>query len=329
MRLHFVVDENFLNVTRLDAYVASQKNSINRSHLKSCAKEITVNGKHAKLSTKIKPLDVIDIEYDDFIPDDITPENIPLKIIYEDNDVTVINKERGMVTHPASGNWNGTLVNALLFHWGKEAVSTLQDENAKTSDILAARRPGIVHRLDKDTSGVIITAKNRDTEEWLQSQFASRRVRKEYIAIVRGKPPATSGDVRTQIIRDPKNRKRFAARDNTSEGKFARTIYHCVACYGGYSILRLRIKTGRTHQIRVHMKYLGCPILGDPIYSKKDDGFPNAPLMLHARLMEIRLPHQKTPVIFRAEIPSDFLEIYGKLKKRFPRIVPPPLKRKK
>ena len=224
-----------------------------------------------------------------------------------------------MVTHPASGNWTGTLVNALLYHWKRDAVSQVKD--GTSSEILAARRPGIVHRLDKDTSGIIITAKNRDAEEWLQTQFKFRRLCKEYIVIVRGRPPAGAGDICTQIIRDPKDRKRYKAITGTNEGKASRTLYHCLACYGNYSLIRVRLKTGRTHQIRVHMRYIGCPVLGDPIYGKKDDIFPDATLMLHARKLIIRLPDQAHFSIFRAEVPERFRYVINILKKRFPRTV--------
>lgn len=321
MKINLTVTEEISVSTqmRLDAYVASQVANMNRSHLKSSAKEIRLNGKPSKLSAKVKAGDVIDIEYEEIVPTDIEPENIPLHIIYEDDNVTVINKEQGMVTHPAAGNWNGTLVNALLFHWKKEKISTA--ENGTDATTSSKLRPGIVHRLDKDTSGVIITAKNRDAEEWLSAQFRSHRIKKEYLAIVQGKPPARAGEIRTQIVRDAKDRKKFTAVTNTTAGKFARTIFHCVACYGNYSVIRLRLKTGRTHQIRVHLKYLGCPILGDPIYGKKDLLFPNAPLMLHSCLLGIALPHEKKLTVFKAEMPEHFLKIHQALRNKFERIV--------
>jgi len=200
--LHIVIPENYSESIRLDQYVASVSEEMNRSKLKSCCQELLLNEKNAKLSSKVKANDVIDIFYEENIPDNIEPENIPLRIVYEDEDVTVVNKAQGMVTHPAAGNWNGTLVNALLYHWGKTAVP--QTKDAGENQILKMRRPGIVHRLDKDTSGLIITAKNRNIEEWLSSQFKDRHVQKEYICIVKGKPPASSGDVRTQIVRDKK-----------------------------------------------------------------------------------------------------------------------------
>lgn len=311
------VPQDFEGLERLDKFIASIPNSMNRSKLKSGVNEILVNGKKAKLSQKVKKGDVIDIQWEDNIPDDIEPEDIPLDIIFENENVTVVNKKQGMVTHPACGNWNGTLVNALLYHWGREKIPQLKE--GSESEILTRRRPGIVHRLDKETSGIIITAKNRDSEEWLQTQFKDKKLQKEYILICCGKPKERSGDIRTQIIRDPKNRHRFKAVTDTDDGKFARTIYTTISSYGNYSLIRVRIKTGRTHQIRVHMKYLGCPILGDSIYSKVDKHFPDATLMLHSVQLKIRLPNEKEFSTFKTKTPERFIEVEKKLKKMFPK----------
>lgn len=306
---------------RLDKYIASLPNGMNRSKLKSGVTEILVNGKKVKLSAKVKAGDQIDIQWEDNIPDNIEAENIPLDIIYEDESVTVVNKKQGMVTHPACGNWTGTLVNALLFHWGRNSISQIKE--GSVAEILERRRPGIVHRLDKETSGIIITAKNRDAEEFLQNQFKNKSLQKEYILICNGRPPKRTGEIKTQIIRDPKNRHRFKAVTDTSEGKYARTIYHCISCYGNYSLMRVRIKTGRTHQIRVHMKYLGCPILGDSIYNKADSNFPEATLMLHSVQLKIMLPNsrKKEYTTFITKTPERFIEIEKKLKKKYPRTI--------
>ena len=313
------VPEDYENQERLDKFIASLPNGMNRSKLKSGVNEILLNGKKVKLSQKVKAGDIIDIQWEDNIPDNIEPENIPLDIIYEDDDVTVVNKKQGMVTHPACGNWNKTLVNALLYHWGRKAIEQINEGCA--SDIIQRRRPGIVHRLDKETSGIIITAKNRDAEEFLQKQFKDKSNQKEYILIVTGRPPHRNGDIRTNIIRDPKNRHRFKAVDISDEGKFSRTIYHCIACYGNYSLLRVRIKTGRTHQIRVHMKYLGCPILGDSIYNKPDSLFPDATLMLHSVQLKIKLPGDNQLTTFRTSVPNRFKRVEKKLKEKFPKTV--------
>lgn len=331
------VPDDFAGDLRVDKFIASLPDGMNRSKLKSGVTEILVNGKKARLSQKVRPGDQIDIQWEDNIPDDIAPENIPLEIIYEDDNVTVVNKAQGMVTHPACGNWSGTLVNALLYHWGREAVRAVRD--GSESEILLSRRPGIVHRLDKETSGIIIAAKNRESEEYLQNQFRLRRVQKEYICVCIGRPKKRTGNICTQIIRDPKNRQRFKACADTDEGKFARTIYHCIACYGNYSLMRVRIKTGRTHQIRVHMKYIGCPVLGDPLYAPKDPLFPDATLMLHSVQMKIRLPDSDCQTrrenqadypalksnsgcsVFRTATPARFLEVLRALQRKYPRTI--------
>ena len=295
------VQQDYKANERLDKYIASLPDGMNRSRLKSEVTQILVNQKNAKLSSKVKAGDFIEIDWEDNIPEDIEPEDIPLEIIYEDQNVTVVNKKQGMVTHPACGNWSGTLVNALLYHWGRSSIKQLKE--GSEVQILKIRRPGIVHRLDKETSGIIITAKNRDTEEWLGRQFKERQLKKEYILIVKGRPPQTAGEICTQIIRDPKDRKKFKAVTDTDEGKFARTIYHCISSYGNYTLVRVRLKTGRTHQIRVHMKYLGCTIVGDSIYNKADPNFPDATLMLHSKLLEICLPGKTEPVKFVTKTP--------------------------
>ena len=305
---------------RLDKYVSSLENGINRSKLKTSVIEILLNEKKAKLSSKVKNGDIIEIEYEENIPVDIEPEDIPLNIIYEDENVTVVNKEQGMVTHPALGNWSGTLVNALLYHWKRSPICQIKDNDLLK--VLSNRRPGIVHRLDKDTSGIIITAKNDETQTFLCNQFYYKKLIKEYILITKGRPPASCGDVKTQITRDPKDRKRFIASLDTNKGKFARTLYKVIAYYGNYSLIRVRIKTGRTHQIRVHMKYLGCPILGDPIYTKKDNIFPEATMMLHARQMDIVLQDSTEFTRFKAKIPERFIETIEKLKSLYPKEIP-------
>ncbi len=315
--LSLKIPVGFAESMRLDQYVASVPEGMNRSHLKAAAQEILLNGKDAKLSAMVKGGDIIDILWEDDIPENIEPENIPLAIVYEDERVTIVNKAQGMVTHPAAGNWKGTLVNALLHRWGREAVPQMRE--GRRNEALQKRRPGIVHRLDKDTSGLIITARTHETEEWLCSQFRERRIQKEYICIVHGRPPASAGDVRTQIVRDMKNRKRFKAANGTEDGKSARSLYHCVACYGKYSVIRVRIKTGRTHQIRVHMRYLGCPIVGDKLYGKADELFPDVPLMLHARKMIVKLAPEEKYRRFLAPIPPRFYAVLKKLKAVYPR----------
>lgn len=318
------VPEDFPGIERLDRYVASLPDGMNRSKLKSGATELSVNGKKAKLSTNVRANDSIYIQWEENIPENIAPQNIPLDIIYEDENVAVINKKQGMVTHPAAGNWDGTLVNALLFHWGRDAVP--QNKDTSLEGIFNGRRPGIVHRLDKDTSGIIITAKNRDTEEFLSSQFKNHNsISKIYICICQGHPPVREGIIRTRIVRDSKDRKKFRVSDIGSDGKLAITKFKCICCYGPYSLMKIKIYTGRTHQIRVHLKFIGCPILGDPVYSKGTKGtlFEGAPLMLHSYKLKILLPGQNKKTAFTAEVPVRFKKVLRKLHSKFEKSYPP------
>lgn len=317
-----LVPPTYKTPDRLDKYICDHTPNMNRSKLKSGLVTILVNGKPQKISYKVRPSDRIDVQWEENVPDNIDPEDIPLDIVYEDDNVCVVNKKQGMVTHPASGNWSGTLVNALLFHWNRQSIPELKTGSA--SEILSNRRPGIVHRLDKDTSGLIITAKNRDTEEFLGKQFRNHnKIYKEYICICMGRPQHSHGIIETQIIRDPKDRKRFKAVVGTEEGKFARSYYRCISCYGEYSLMRVRINTGRTHQIRVHMKYLNCPILGDQIYSRPDRKFPGATLMLHSRKMRIYIPGIRNKMEFVSPTPRRFVEVMKILKKDYPKTILP------
>lgn len=317
-----LVPPTYKTPDRLDKYICYHTPNMNRSKLKSGLVTILVNGKPQKISYKVRPSDRIDVQWEENVPDNIDPEDIPLDIVYEDDNVCVVNKKQGMVTHPASGNWSGTLVNALLFHWNRQSIPELKTGSA--SEILSNRRPGIVHRLDKDTSGLIITAKNRDTEDFLGKQFRNHnKIYKEYICICMGRPQHSHGIIETQIIRDPKDRKRFKAVVGTDEGKLARSYYRCISCYGEYSLMRVRINTGRTHQIRVHMKYLNCPILGDQIYSRPDRKFPGATLMLHSRKMRIYIPGIRNKMEFVSPTPPRFVEVMKILKKDYPKTILP------
>lgn len=309
----FIEVKDLESSQRLDTYVSKNLEKFSRSRLKNGVEKILLNDKIAKLSAKVNNGDKIYIQWQDPIPEALIPENIPLEILYEDENVTVVNKKQGMVTHPACGNWSGTLVHALLYHWG--ITESKLDEKAGN------HRRGIVHRLDKDTSGIIICAKNFNSEEWLQNQFKDRRVKKEYIAIVKGIPKEKSGSVKINMIRDSKNRKKFTTTDDSSKGKFSHTVYRCIATYGNYSLMKLKLKTGRTHQIRVHMKYLGCPILGDPIYGTKDSLFDSATLMLHSKTLGIRLPQNSEFTTFDSTVPIRFKKVMHKLHKMYQKIV--------
>jgi 23S rRNA pseudouridine1911/1915/1917 synthase len=285
---------------RADKYIADN-DILSRSQMKTRNTRIFLNDEEIKLSRKIVNNDVLNIEWDDLSPMDIEPEELPLDIIFEDENVIVLNKEQGMVVHPANGNYTGTLVQGLLYYV-KNLSSNFNDQ---------LERPGIVHRLDKDTSGVIITAKNPEAHEFLSNQFRDKTNEKFYLAIVRGYPPKRRGTIDTFITRNPGDRKKFVT--HKSEGKNAVTEYRVLKTWDKYSLMLLKLRTGRTHQLRVHMIHIGCPIMGDPIYGRKDNKFPEATLMLHAWRLKITLPGKEDMTLFQAAIPLRFKKILGRI----------------
>jgi 23S rRNA pseudouridine1911/1915/1917 synthase len=281
---------------RLDRYIAEQLRLLRRSQIKSRALTAAINGKAVKISRPVKVGDCLELFWQDRPPSTIVPEPIPLDIVYEDSRVVVVNKAQGMVVHPGAGNSGGTLAAALLARAGCLAP-------APPPSMLSAR-PFIVHRLDKDTSGLIIAAWDDEALAFLSAQFKERTVRKTYVAIVRGTPKESSGVISTYIARDTANRKRFTV--TADRGKSAVTRYRVVRSFEGYSLLLLSPKTGRTHQLRVHLRHIGCPILGDPIYGTRDSRFPSATLMLHARRLEITLPGHSARSVFSSPLPERF-----------------------
>ncbi len=283
---------------RLDVYLTERLISHSRSQLKEKIEIVKLNGKKAKLGKHVKTGDIIEVVFREFAPNhiELKPEEMNLSILYEDENVLVLDKEQGVVVHPAAGNYSGTIVNGLLYYLGRAAGNF---------------RTGIVHRLDKDTSGVLIVAKNSKTQEYLASQFKARTVGKEYVAITMGVPEQDRGTIETYIARDTTDRKKFHC--TYGSGKLAKTFYKILSVYGNYSLIALYPKTGRTHQLRVHMKHLGTPILGDPVYGKKDTFFPDASLMLHAYKLKIKIPGCDEPVTFRAPIPNRIKSILKNL----------------
>jgi 23S rRNA pseudouridine1911/1915/1917 synthase len=294
---------------RLDRYIAEYLRLLSRSQIKAKKLKAAVNGKDAKVSRLVKPGDFLELAWPDPEPETLLPEDIPLDIIYEDSRVVVVNKAQGMVVHPGAGNHSGTLANALL---GRRLKQGREPEWTRGQIPFPNRRPGIVHRLDKDTSGVIIAAYDEEALAFLSAQFKERRVRKIYAAIVKGSPPEPRGKVDMRITRDSRDRKRFTV--SKDQGRIALTRYKVVREMGGYSLLLLKPRTGRTHQIRVHLKYLGCPILGDPVYSCGDARFPGATLMLHAKNLSIALP---------GPAPLPALQPAGQALRRFAAPLPP------
>ena len=293
---------------RLDRYFAENLKLLTRSQIKTRNLKASVNGREVKISRLIREGDKLDFFWDDPLPIDLVPENIPLDIIYDDDRVAVINKAQGMVVHPGAGNRTGTLANALYFR--------SLEKNAADKFITNNLRPGIVHRLDKDTSGLIITAWDEEAHFFLAEQFRQRKVIKTYAAIVRGCPAEKKGLIDMPIKRSKNNRKLFTA-DIT--GKQSLTFYQVVKSWGDYSLLLLRLKTGRTHQIRVHLKHLGNPIIGDPLYGKcgnpqhgkQNTGFQNQTLMLHAKRLSIILPDNKKKQTFRTSFPERFYGFFN------------------
>jgi len=290
---------------RLDKYVADTLDLFPRSQYDRRNVTVTADGKAAKASLKLEGGEALVIRWDDLPEQTFGAEDIPLDVLYEDELVVVVNKPRGMVVHPAHGNWSGTLVQGLL-HRVKELADNFEEEDG------AEIRPGIVHRLDKDTSGVLITAKTPEALEFLSAQFRDRSTEKTYFAVLKGSPKTNSGTIEGWLGRDPKNRQRFAA-VGPSQGKPAVTAWTIEARAPGYVLVRFRPHTGRTHQLRVHSLTLGCPILGDPIYARTDPKCPQAPLMLHAARLSIELPGGKGRRVFTAPPPAEFLAVLDAL----------------
>ena len=285
---------------RLDICATHEFELFSRSQFKHRVLFATVNGKPAKASLSIKAGDHIRVEY---LPErscSIEAEDIPLNIIYEDQNVLVVNKIRGMVVHPGAGNPASTLVNAFLFH------CRLCPKESDFQEEQAIFRPGIVHRLDKDTTGVIILAKNDSSLEFLSRQFRERQTKKQYLALVAGYL-SEGGEIRGYIRRSTRHRTRFV--HDEQRGKSAHSLFRPLAntqAPVATTLMELSPVTGRTHQLRVHMQKLGHPILGDDLYNPRPGGFP---LMLHAQSLSIELPAGRGLQTFTAQLPADMKKI--------------------
>jgi 23S rRNA pseudouridine1911/1915/1917 synthase len=288
---------------RLDRYVSETLRLLSRSQIKAKSLTAKINGKDVKNSRIVKQGDKLELFWQDSSPVNIIPQDIPLEIIYEDDNCVVVNKAQGMVVHPGAGNRQDTLANALYF---RRLDMGGQVSHGNTDNT----RLGIVHRLDKDTSGVIISAYNETALAFLAEQFKARKARKNYIALVQGTPKEINGRIETCIARDPKDRKKFTVSIN---GRNAVTYYKVINSWRTHSLLLLRPRTGRTHQLRVHLRHIGHPILGDPIYGNADKLFPNASLMLHSKSLAIILPGETEEKIFSSNIPQRFNEVIEKL----------------
>jgi 23S rRNA pseudouridine1911/1915/1917 synthase len=296
-----IIEEQVPPSLRLDRYVSEILSLLSRSQIKARCLKAKINGKEVKFSRFVKQGDHLEMSWNDCPPVDIIPQNIPLEIVYEDESCVVVNKTQGMVVHPGAGNRLGTLANALYYRRLNFGGDGIKD----------SIRPGIVHRLDKETSGIIIAAYNDESHAFLADQFKTRKVRKNYIAIVHGTPKEIKGRIETCITRDPKNRKRFTV---SAFGKNAITFYKVIKSWRTHSLVLLRPRTGRTHQLRVHLLHIGHSILGDPVYGCGEKRFsnvliPNASLMLHSKSLAITLPGEIRKRVFSSPVPERFKNV--------------------
>lgn len=295
-----IVNENDKG-KRLDIYIAENFNELSRTMIKKLieSNNILVNDKSEKVSYKVQANDNISIDVPEAKETKLKAQEIPLDIIYEDNDIIVVNKPKGMVVHPANGNPDGTLVNAILAIC-KNSLSGIGGE----------LRPGIVHRLDKDTSGLIIVVKNDKAHINMSEQIKERNVKKTYIALVRGNVPEEEATINMPIGRSTKDRKKMAV---TKNGKQAITHFKVLKRYSKYTLLEIKIETGRTHQIRVHMAEIGYPVVGDAVYSNGKNEFGIEGQMLHAYKLEFMHPITNKHMELTAPLPQYFEEILKKL----------------
>ena len=286
---------------RLDAYISSKETNLSRTNVQRLIEEgnILVNGQKKKISYKVQTGDNIEINIPEAKETSIKAENIPVEVVYEDNDIIVVNKPKGMVVHPANGNPDGTLVNAIMAMC-KGSLSGIGGEI----------RPGIVHRLDKDTSGLLIVAKNDLAHINMSNQIKDRQVKKIYIALVKGNINEDEATINMPIGRSTKDRKKMAVR---KDGKEAVTHFKVLKRYKDYTLLKVKIDTGRTHQIRVHMAEIGHPVVGDMVYSKGKNEFGVEGQMLHAQSLDFKHPITGKEMHLEAKLPEYFEKVLEKL----------------
>ncbi len=327
---------------RVDAFLAQRITELSRSALTGDECSILINGKKAKKSDKVALGDRVELSYVADVFEKVEPEDIELDVLYEDSDMLVINKAQGMVVHPGAGNTHGTIVNALAYRYGQDFIDQMADE----CDI---SRPGIVHRLDKDTSGVMVIALNPRAHAALSEQFQNREIEKYYYAFCDGIFQNHEDDIECMIARDRNDRKLFApvreqreyiiqgglSAKRTAEienevyndpkyriggsldrvqGKYSKSHYEVVRQLPQAALVKVRIYTGRTHQIRVHMKYIGHPVIGDVMYNNRLSRFPGEPLMLHSAILEIAHPTTGEMMRFEAPLPERFKVLEEKLR---------------
>ncbi|NLB33433.1 MAG: RluA family pseudouridine synthase [Tissierellia bacterium] len=287
---------------RIDVFISQKLNDISRNSVQKLIidKNITVNEKEIKANYKVKIKDKIKI----IIPPpemlDVEAENIPLDIVYEDDDLALVNKPQGIVVHPAPGHYSGTLVNGLMYHL------------KNLSTINGVMRPGIVHRLDKNTSGLMLVAKNDKSHNFLAKCLKEHSINRIYYALVEGNIKEDEGEINAPLGRSEKDRKKRAV--TTKNSKEAITNYWVVERYGKYTLMKLKLKTGRTHQIRVHMKHIGHPVVGDDVYGSKINKFGLEGQLLHSKILGFVHPSSKKYMEFESELPDYFLKVLKVLK---------------
>lgn len=286
---------------RIDAFLGRAIDNVSRSYIQKLIKEgrVAVDG---QVTTKKNVRLEEDMELSVEVPEPellkVEPEDIPIEIVYEDESLMIVNKPQGMVVHPAPGNYSGTLVNALMFHANH------------LSSINGVIRPGIVHRIDKDTSGILMIAKNNKAHNSLAAQLKEKTTKRVYFAIVHGRMSQESGTVEAPIARHPKDRLRMAV---VQGGKPAVTHFKVIKAYSQYTVVELRLETGRTHQIRVHMAHIGHPLLGDPVYGKKNPKIKHDGQLLHAKMLGFVHPETEEYMEFDSELPEYFQAIINKI----------------
>ncbi|MEW8972755.1 MAG: RluA family pseudouridine synthase [Tissierellaceae bacterium] len=286
---------------RLDTYLSKKLDEVSRTYIQKMIRDgsVLVNGDKKKPRYLLKEGDYIQVDFPKPKVLEIQPEDIDIDIIYEDEDIAIVNKSVGMVVHPASGNIRGTLVNALLYHL--DSLSSFNE----------AFRPGIVHRLDKDTSGLMVIAKNNDAHRFLAEKLVNRDFKREYIALVHGSIDREYGLIDAPIGRDQRDRRRMTVTEKNS--KEAITEYSVLQKFKDYTLIQARLQTGRMHQIRVHFQYIGHPVVGDPVYSFKKDEFGLKTQLLHAIRIGFVHPRTGEYIEFETQIPTRFTDIMNRL----------------
>lgn len=304
--MNFIVDKD--NVSkRLDIYLSENIKDVTRSYIKTLIDDnkVLVNNKSQKSGYKIKLNDSIDVTLEEKKNEDIIAQDIPLEILYEDDDIIIVNKPKGMVVHPANGNYTGTMVNSLML-----------SHQGKLSSINGVIRPGIVHRIDKDTSGILVVAKNDNAHKKLAAQFKVHSIKRKYIALVKGIIKEDSLTIDMPIGRSIKDRKKMAVTNKNSRS----AVTHIAILKRFYSsnvtLVEAQLETGRTHQIRVHMAYIHHPLVGDEIYGKKDNKFKVQGQMLHAKYLGFVHPSTGKFVEFEKDVPEYFKEILKSLENK-------------